>query len=156
MSWLLRVNHQKGLLVQQQLLCCVGHNNGQHCQIAGNSCGNSTRELLFVRWEQSGHNYRLGTERSVLKHQGETRGYGKKVMNRDNPQPSPKLCDKHNMDAVQRLNVSGPPLAALDRVHPHRDVVYKRNFKRLLLRLRGEFVGSLPLAMAECVLAYSN
>jgi hypothetical protein len=88
--WLLRVNHQKGLLVHQQLACCAGRVNGQHCQIAGNSRGNFSRELLLVRWEQGGHNYRLGTERSVLWHQGETRGYGKKVMNRDNPQPSPK------------------------------------------------------------------
>ena len=40
------------------------------------------------------------------KHQGETHGYGKKVMNRDNPQPSTK-ASKEAMYAVQRLNVSG-------------------------------------------------
>ena len=78
----------------------------QDCQIAGNSRGNFIRKLLLVCWEQGGHNYRLGTERSVLWHQGEIRGYGKNVMNRDNPQPSPKPGNS-GKDAVQRLNVSG-------------------------------------------------
>ena len=66
----------------------LSYNNGQHCQIAGNSCGYFTDSSYLVI--QVSHNYRLGTERSVLWHQGEIRGYGKKVMNRDNPQPSPK------------------------------------------------------------------
>ncbi len=66
------------------------YNNGQHCQIAGNSCGYFTDSSYLVT--QVSHNYRLETERSVLWHQGEIRGYGKKVMNRDNPQPSPKDC----------------------------------------------------------------
>ena len=39
----------------------------------------------------SSHNYRPGIERSAQWHQGETRGYGKNVMNRDNPQPSSKV-----------------------------------------------------------------
>ena len=51
------------------------------------------------------HNYRPGVERSAQWHQGETRGYGKNVMNRDNPQPSPKVVK--TMDAVHRLNGNG-------------------------------------------------
>lgn len=52
------------------------------------------------------HNYRPGVERSAQWHQGETRGYGKNVVNRDNPQPSPKVSQK-TMDAVQRLDGGG-------------------------------------------------
>ena len=51
------------------------------------------------------HNYRPGVERSAQWHQGETRGYGKNVMNRDNPQPSPKVLT--TKDAVHRLNGNG-------------------------------------------------
>jgi hypothetical protein len=37
---------------------------------------------------------------------GKLDGYGKNVISRDNPQPSPKVSEE-TMDAVQRLNGSG-------------------------------------------------
>lgn len=46
-------------------------------------------------------------------------GYGKKARGLDNPQPSPGevalfLGRDHSMDAVQRLDVSGPVMTLVD------------------------------------------
>ena len=49
-------------------------------QATPSNCG----KLLLCHW------YRSGIERSAQQHLGETQGYGKNPMNRDNPQPSSK------------------------------------------------------------------
>jgi hypothetical protein len=58
-----------------------------------------------------GYNYRPIFERLYSDTPGKLGGYGNKVINRENPQPSPKvysLC--LDTDAVQRLNVGGRKL----------------------------------------------
>jgi hypothetical protein len=75
--------------------------NAQMRMATPSNCGNVLSSYL----------YRPGVERSAQWHRGETRGYGKNQINRDNPQPSPKVAK--TMDAVQRLNVGGLSLKSI-------------------------------------------
>lgn len=142
----------KDLLVHQQLLC--------YCTIKGNTV--KLRETLVATlqtvavssiYELSSHNYCSRTERSVLKHQGETRGYSKNVMNRDNPQPSPKSgCP--DKDAVQRLNVSGP-LMRLKIESTPAEMWSSRGIISICCYTYKESLKNY-LKIMESVLAYSN
>ena len=64
----------------------------QHCQIAGKS-----RQVVATVLSPKGR---------YTDTPGKLGGYGKNAINRDNPQPSPKVSGE-TTDAVQRLNGSG-------------------------------------------------
>ena len=85
-------------------------------------------------------------------HQGETRGYGKNQMNRDNPQPSPK---------VARLWMQFRDLMSVGRQRPKIKSVHTETWpdRGIVVRVQScykeSFRGVVKTALGQ-TLAYSN